>query len=74
MIDLSKLTLKKEVIDRLGDNQMDRLAGRGNFCDGAGNAYTAGSCTGTSPTSTLCSCSNTCVSSGCTGPGTTCLY
>jgi hypothetical protein len=33
---LKKLVLKKEVVDRLGDNQMNRIFGRGNFCP-AGN-------------------------------------
>lgn len=37
---LKKLTLKKEVIDRLEDNLMNRLVGGANFCPN-GNPWTS---------------------------------
>ena len=38
---LKKLTLKKEVVDRLKDNEMSRLFGGGNFCP-TGNKLSEG--------------------------------
>jgi natural product precursor len=50
---LKKLKLKKEVIERLEDNQMKRLMGGGNFCP-YGNRWTYcadGTCSGGTYTS-----------------------
>jgi natural product precursor len=41
---IKKLVLKKEVIDRLGDDQMNRLLGRGLFCPGTGSCTDPKTC------------------------------
>ena len=63
MSKLKKLTIKKEVIARINDNQMNQLWGKGNFCDPNTNQYShALGCTlgGTC-------CNNTCCGDTCMG-------
>lgn len=64
---LKKLKLKKEVIDRLENDQMNRLVGGGNFCP------TGNSLKECSLLETLCHCTeNLCTDMGsmCCGPYT----